>query len=186
MNKEIELLFKNYNGSFDTEVPEMGHRERFLARLEAGHGIANIQGKRKSWFTPLSIAASVAVFIAVGIGMYMYSPLSIDEQVANISPEVANTEYYFASLIEEQVRDLQNESTPETQQLIGDTMLQLQKLENNYKGLERDLLDGGNSKLILSAIITNFQTRIDLLQEVLEKIETIKNLKKQNDENFTI
>ena len=186
MNKEIELLFKTNNGSFDTEEPEMGHRDRFLARLEAEQGIVNIHGRRRLWLKPLAIAASVAVLIAVGIAMYLSPPLSIDEQVANISPEVANTEYYFASLIEEQVRDLQKESTPETQQLIGDTMNQLQKLETNYKGLERDLLDGGNSKLILSAMITNFQTRIDLLREVLDKIATIKNLKLQNDANFTI
>ena len=56
----------------------------------------------------------------------------------------------------------------------------------NYKVLEQDLLNGGNSKLILSAMITNFQTRIDLLQDVLDQVENIKNLKNYNDENYTI
>jgi len=186
MNKEIEKFFENSMGSFDTEEPDMGHKERFLNRLQSQQD-ATAFSKKRSWlFTPLSIAASVAVLLAVGIGVYLGSPRSVEEQVANISPEIANTEYYFASLIEEQVTELQNESSPETQRLIADTMEQLQKLKINYKGLEKDLLDGGNSKLILSAMITNFQTRIDLLQEVLDKVDTIKNLKKQNDANFTI
>ena len=186
MDKEIEKLFKNNKGLLDTEAPEKGHRERFLDRLESQQGVTAIRRKRNQWFRPLSIAASVAVLFAVGIGVYMGSPMSLEDQVAKISPEAANTEYYFASLIEEQVNELQKESSPETQKLIGDTMNQLQKLAINYKGLEKDLLDGGNSKLILSAMIINFQTRIDLLQEVLDKVETIKNLKKQNDANYTI
>jgi len=65
-------------------------------------------------------------------------------------------------------------------------MIQLKKLETNYKQLETDLINGGNDKLILSAMITNFQTRIDLLQDVINQIETIKNLKNYNDENLTI
>ena len=186
MDEEIEGLLVNRNGFLDTEQPEMGHRERFLDRLEAAPMVTDIRQKRSSWFRPLSIAASIAIVIAVGIGMYVGSQPSIEEQVANISPEVANTEYYFASLIEDQVTTLQSESTPETQQLIEDTMKQLKKLEINFNGLEKDLIDGGNSKLILSAMITNFQTRIDLLQEVLDKVEIIKNLKKENDANYTI
>jgi hypothetical protein len=35
-------------------------------------------------------------------------------------------------------------------------------------------------------MITNFQTRIDLLQDVLDQVENIKNLKNYNDANYTI
>ena len=88
--------------------------------------------------------------------------------------------------IEDQIKELENESTPETKILVDDAMIQLNKLEINYKKLEQDLLNGGNSKLILSAMITNFQTRIDLLQEVMDKIENIKTFKNYDDENITI
>ena len=73
---------------------------------------------------------------------------------------------------------MQSKSTPETQKLIADTLIQLRTLDTDYKKMEQDLLNGGNSKLILSAMITNFQTRIELLNEVLEQIEEIKNFKK--------
>lgn len=65
-------------------------------------------------------------------------------------------------------------------------MLQLKKLDKDYQKMQQDLLQGGNSKLILSAMITNFQTRIDLLNEVLEEIEDIKILKNYENENSTI
>ena len=81
---------------------------------------------------------------------------------------------------------MKEEKTPETAQLVDDTLAQLAKLDKDYQTLEQDLVDGGDSKIILSAMITNFQTRIDLLKEVLSQIENIKNLKTQNDESFTI
>ncbi len=185
MKDEIENVFKQLEGSFDTEEPRGGHELRFLEKLRQEDGVVRLNRKKTSWWRPLSIAASIAVLLAVGFGFFNQSP-SIEEKLAEISPEAANTQFYFASLIEDQVRQLENESSPETEQIIGDTMRQLNKLEADYKTLEANLIDGGNTKLLLSAMITNFQTRIDLLQEVMNKIESIKTLNEYNDENITI
>jgi hypothetical protein len=184
-NDTINKLFDNLQGTFNMEEPQEGHQKRFLEKLEASKGVVSIQKRKTSWWRPLSIAASVVILLGVGISLFNTSP-SIDQQVAEIAPEVSQTEFYFASLIEEQVKQLEKESTPETKKIIDDTMIQLQRLETNYKMLEQDLLNGGNSKLILSAMINNFQTRIDLLQDVLHQVENIKNLKNYNDENYTI
>ena len=186
MEKEnIENLFDKLQGTFDFKEPKEGHQERFLEKLNASQGVVTMQPKKKSWWKPLSIAASVALLCAIGIGFFNSAP-SRDERVASISPEVSQTQFYFASLIEEQVKELENESTQETQIIIEDTMIQLKRLETNYTKLEQDLLNGGNSKLLLSAMITNFQTRIDLLENVLNQVSSIKTLKIQNDANYTI
>ena len=134
---------------------------------------------------PLSIAASIALLGILVIGG-LNSNSTTEELVTKISPEVSQSKVYFASLIEDQIKELEKESTPETKKIIKDTIFQLNKLETNYTQLEQDLINGGNSKLILSAMITNFQTRIDLLNDVLTQIETIKNLKTTQDENYTI
>ncbi|NND79240.1 MAG: hypothetical protein HKN53_05020 [Maribacter sp.] len=182
---EFRDVFKNLQGTFDTEEPKAGHSERFLEKLNNANQVITLQKKKRNWWRPLAIAASVAVLCLITIGVYNSNP-TIDQKVAKISPEVSNTQVYFASLIEDQVKLLENESSPEAQKIISDTMIQLKKLETNYKKLETDLINGGNDKLILSAMITNFQTRIDLLEDVVNQIETIKNLKNYNDENFTI
>ncbi|TMM55895.1 DUF3379 domain-containing protein [Maribacter algarum] len=181
----INRLFDKLQGTFDTEEPKGGHQQRFLEKLQASQGVASIQKKSNAWWKPLSIAASVVILLGIGFSMYNTSP-TVNQQVAEISPEVSQTQFYFASLIDEQVKLLESESTPETKKMIDDTMIQLNRLDANYKVLEQDLLNGGNSKLILSAMINNFQTRIDLLQDVLDQVSTIKNLKKYNDENYTI
>lgn len=183
--KELKEVFEKLKDTFDSEEPAAGHQERFLDKLgDQHHGIV-LQNTRRSYWKPFSIAASLLLLCAIGISVYSTQG-SIDENVAEISSEVSNTQFYFASLIEEQVRQMESESSPETKDIIEDTMIQLKKLEADFAILENDLRNGGNSKMLLSAMITNFQTRIDLLQDVLSQIGDIKILKKYNDENFTI
>ena len=183
--ENLDELFKELQGSFDTEMPPAGHKERFLEKLKPTEGVVRLERRKTSWWKPFSIAASIALLCAFGIGFFNAQP-SIEEQVAEISPEVSESQLYFASLIEQQVQQLESKSTPETKKMIDDTMLLLKKLETDYTTLEQDLLNGGNSKLILSAMITNFQTRIDLLQDVMNKIDNINNLNSFDDENYTI
>ncbi len=181
----VDDLFERLQGQFDIEEPGSDHQERFLAKLNQSQGTVSLQRKKNAWWKPLSIAASVAVLCLLGVQWFSAQP-SIKEQVVEIAPEVSKTEFYFASLIEEQIQELKQAKSPETARLVDDTLLQLDKLETDYNALEQELINGGDSKIILNAMITNFQTRIDLLKEVLASIENIKNLKSYNDENFTI
>ncbi|MEW2923027.1 hypothetical protein AB1A65_16260 [Muricauda sp. ANG21] len=182
---KLDQLFNRLQGQLDLEEPQSGHQNRFLEKLNQTNGTVSIQSKKTSWWKPLSIAASIAIIGVLAFQVLNTNP-SIEQQVVEISPEVSQTEFYFANLIEEQVAQLKNEKSPETARLVDDTLLQLKKLEKDYKALEQDLVNGGDSKIILNAMIFNFQTRIDLLKDVLSQIENIKNLKSYNDENITI
>lgn len=182
---DLKYLFTNLKDSLDTEEPIVGHQERFLEKLNNTTSKTKNKSRKLMLWKPLAIAATLLLFCSLGVTYFKNSPTTA-EQLAEISPEASQTQFYFANLINEQVKELEKQSSPATQQLISDTMLQLNKLEDSYTNLEQVLLNGGDSKIILSAMITNFQTRIDLIKEVLNKIETIKSLKNQTNENYTI
>lgn len=179
-NDQIEKIFEELNGSFDLDQPRTGHRERFLNRLEEPVEKRGRTGN--SWWRHLSIAASIALLLSASVFLFRTEP-SMEDQVAQISPEVSQTSRYFSGLVSQQVLELQQMASPETQPLIEDALKQIQQLELNYQKLENDLISGGNSKMILSAMIQNFQTRIDLLQEVMDHVEQVKQLKNENHEN---
>lgn len=182
----LQVLFDKLQNDLDFAEPANGHQQRFLDILNKSKGVASIAPEKKqSWLRILSIAATIAILLSIGIAQFNTSS-SIEEKVAQISPEASKTQFYFTSLIEEQVKELNSEQSPENERIINDAMIQLKKLETNYSEMEQDLLNGGNSKLILSAMITNFQTRIELLNEVMTQIENIKNIKNTNDANYTI
>ena len=101
----IEEMFKNLQGSFDTREPAEGHEQRFLEKLSKPNGVVRLEPKKQFWWRPLSIPASIIVLFAVSALLFT-NPPSIDEQLAKISPEVSQTQFYFANLIEEQVKEL--------------------------------------------------------------------------------
>ncbi|SFR49216.1 hypothetical protein SAMN04490243_2227 [Robiginitalea myxolifaciens] len=192
----LEGLFEELQGNLDLAQPEAGHRERFaerLAQIGAATDNSNPEdgdirslhasgGKRiPIWRRPLSIAASVALLILAAAVVFKPEP-SLAQQVAEIAPEVSETTDYFANVVEQEIRALREASSPETEMLIEDTLEQLQKLGADYRQLEQDLVAGGNTKLILSAMITNFQTRIDLLEDVMSQVDEIKQFKNESNE----
>ncbi|APQ16318.1 hypothetical protein [Maribacter hydrothermalis] len=182
----IENLFNRLHDKIDFEEPNEGHQMRFLDKLNAANGVATLAPKKNySWLRMAFVAAAITLLLTVGV-FQLNTAYTIDKQVAKISPEASKTQFHFANLIEEQIKELNAEKSPETEKIINDTMLQLKKLQLDYDKMEQDLLNGGNSKLILSAMITNFQTRIDLLNEVMIQIENIKTIKNINDANYTI
>ncbi|MCM5663112.1 hypothetical protein [Galbibacter mesophilus] len=182
----IEELFEKLEGQWDNEVPNTGHENRFLEKLEANknnkHTIKKNGSNKWVW---LSIAASVVVLMIVGI-QFFKSPTDAVNAIAEEPTEVQKTQFYFASIISEEMEKIEAESTPETKKIVSDAMLQIQKLEKDYKKLEEDLANDGNSKKILHAMIINFQTRISLLEDVLDQIEEVKNLNTSNNENQII
>jgi len=66
MEKEnLENLFNELQGSFDIKEPKEGHEQRFLQKLKLSKDetseVVQITRTRKSWFKPLSIAASLVI-----------------------------------------------------------------------------------------------------------------------------
>ena len=107
----LDNLFERLHGEFDVEEPQSGHQERFLEKLNRGNGTIALHKKKASWWKPLSIAASIVLVALLGYQAFGPQP-SIKQQVTKIAPEVSQTEFYFANLIEEQVEEMKEEKTP--------------------------------------------------------------------------
>ena len=92
------------------------------------------------------------------------------------------TESFFVSTINAELRTLKSFESPETEALVKDALSQITILETQYEALKTDLVNSGNDQRVIHAMINNFQSRIDLLEQVIETIEQIKTLKANRDE----
>ena len=66
-----------------------------------------------------------------------------------------------------------------------DALFQIELLEQNYIKLKQDLTASGNDKRVINAMISNFQDRINILNNVLNQIEELKSTKIEQNENST-
>ncbi len=183
-NKNFEELFEGLD--FDIEEPHTGHRERFFRKLEQQSDSSKKSKVRKLWTPFIGIAAGflLALFLA---GQFFGDKLQAENaDLASISPEMKQTQEFYTGVISKELNSLSEEKSPETEAIINDALKQMEKLEKEYEGLKKDLHESGNDNRVIYAMIQNFQQRIDLLNNVLNKIENIKQLKTTTHENNII
>ncbi|CAL66826.1 hypothetical protein [Christiangramia forsetii] len=184
-NNEFNGLFEDLN--FDIEEPHTGHEKRFFKKLSKRSRVSEKKGKVRSLWAPIiGIAASflLAFFL---LGEFITPAASAkNSDLASISSEMKQTQEFYTGVIKKELTALNEEKSPETEVIINDALIQMEKLDRNYENLKKDLIKSGKDNRVIHAMIQNFQQRIDLLNNVLTQIENIKTLKKDSYENNII
>lgn len=183
---KLTELFEDLD--FDIAEPRTGHRDRFQEKLEQS---AKEQNRRQSktrslWGPFLGIAASIALAIFLFGNIHMNNVAEKKGDLASVSTEMKETQDFYTSVIQKELKNIEAEKTPETEAMINDALSQMDKLETEYSKLKKDLVNSGQDKRVIYAMISNFQQRIDLLNNVLTQIENIKSLKTQSHESTII
>jgi hypothetical protein len=180
----LNTIFENLRLEFDVEEPNAGHEKRFLTKLNNQNRevITLSQPTSNFWKPFLSIAASVILLVTIVIGI---NKSNKPNDLGSVSPEMAKTESFFKTTISAEMEKLNNELTPEYQDLIVDALFQIEILEQNYNKQKQDLAISGNDARVISAMISNFQDRIDILTNVLNQIEELKTDNNETNETST-
>lgn len=179
MKDNLDNIFKELEGQFDLEEPTIGHFDRFETKLNKGSD--STSNKRNNLFYFIAIAASFVLFFGIWIGSTLANS---GMELAELSPEMEETQSYFVSVIEKELQAIEIERNSDTEHLIKDALLQLNKLETEYQSLTLELKESTDEKRIIFAMISNFQQRIDVLQGLLAQIEDFKQLKTQKNETY--
>lgn len=179
----IDHLFKNLEGSFNVEETPKGHQHRFLDKLNEQNNSKEIE--KQSDFPLRKLLAIAAVFaVIVTIGSLFVNTEASAADLASVSPEMEQTQSFFTSTINKELKTLNDFKSPESKYLVQDALKQMDILEKKYELLKSDLVESGNDKRVVYAMIQNFQNRINLLEQVIETIEEVKNLNTNKNENI--
>jgi uncharacterized protein YeeX (DUF496 family) len=180
-NDNLDELFEDLRGKFDIDEPAIGHKNRFLDKLSTSD-VASINNRKVinlNWKPFIAIAASVIICLGV------FTTINAQPEVldlASVSPQMAETQDFFTTTINAELKKLNNERSPLTEQVITDALNRIELLENDYQQLKTDLTESNQDQRVIYAMINNFQNRIDVLNTVLEQIKIIKELKTNSDE----
>ncbi|MFT5891018.1 MAG: hypothetical protein ACI9Y7_001117, partial [Dokdonia sp.] len=149
------------------------HKARFLEKLQSTPQVKEVPVRKMNWWKPLAVAASIAFLFMITLSR---NTTPETRELADVSPEMEQTQQFFTQTIERELFEINQQATPETQAIVDDAIKRLGTLEADYDKLKNDLSESGQDKRVIYAMINNFQNRIDLLQQVLEHIDAIKNL----------
>ena len=157
---QLEKFVRNHRAEFDSSNPDPGLWNAIEDRLPQK------EAKRFSIWKLTSVAAVGLVLVLSGVivGMSMN-----DDNVKSTAEymEFREAEQYYNMQLQQRVSALSEYNYDKT---IDDDLNDLQEV---YNELTTELEDGmePNKNDIIQALIQNYQTRVDLLERVLERLE---------------
>lgn len=171
MRTDLEKYFKENQGNFDLFEPDAGHFERFRSKLEEGD--RDRKGRSGFSYYLMAIAASVLLVFGYWLGNYNSSS---GLELADVSPEMEETQNFYVSTIRKEMELIKEKRTDTNARIIDDAFRQLDILETNYQKLTLELRESGADKRVIHAMITNFQNRLYVLQNLLDQLEELDSM----------
>lgn len=158
----IEEFIRNNKNSFEEELSQ-DHLERFTKKL----GPANDASWSRTLNRYLAVAAIVVVIITFGFIALLTSDglYSSDYLLSNITPELYETETYYQSEINQKLEIISNQR--EVKKSIKQDLLEIDK---SFKTIKKDLDKNPGDERLISAVLNTYQIKLDLLNEILDRI----------------
>ncbi len=166
----------------DFSVPS-GHEKRFFEKLEKH--FPNVENPKYNYW---KVAAVLVPLLMLSV--YFWSELKPETSknqpytLAEFSPELGEAENQLSYLVEMNVKKVKSMETDENQDLVNHSLSQLNLLQKEYNKLLLDLKESGGNPQVMKSILMNLQLQVDVLEQVLTKINTIQELKNNTDETI--
>lgn len=179
MKNTMEDFFKNHKDKFDVAEPNVGHFERFQARLDKVQDTPKKKGGTP-WYV-LAIAASFLLFFGYWMGNNSQDNTKLGVELAEVSPQMEETQNFYLATIQKEIEVIKTKKTTANQNIIEDAFRQLELLETNYQKLTLELKESNADKRVIYAMITNFQNRLQILQNLMDQLEEFEELVPQEN-----
>ncbi|MAY83117.1 MAG: hypothetical protein CMP59_03205 [Flavobacteriales bacterium] len=182
---DLRNRIKENKSEFDEQELPFGHEARFQNRLK--------KMNRKPGRNWLKIAAAAVILIATGALLWDNDSSELNSSVETVADlelerqlpeelEIEEASKYYEQTLDQQFTALEEfYADDDSKTLIEETKNLIAKLREDYKELEKELESTGDERVVL-AMIQNYQQRISLLEELVQKLTYIKHLKQSNHE----
>ncbi|MEZ4998671.1 MAG: hypothetical protein R2758_14800 [Bacteroidales bacterium] len=170
----IEDIIKRGRSEFDDREPSDGHFERFSFRLATRlHAV-----KAKRSIVPYLLKAAVVTLLVTLSSLWTFDHfvrpnLKTKMTLSEVSPEYREVERYYVT----QVNLMENEftsleiTTPEQKEAL---MKEMASMDSVYVELQKELRANPSDQRIIDAMITHYQTKIEVMSYILSQLKEIK------------
>ncbi len=173
----LEQFIRDNRPLFDEDVP------RLKAWAEIERRLPSRPPLKARVFRLTGMAAAVVLLLVsgAGLGIYWTGPREVPQlaDMEHIDPEVLKTEQFYQSQIKEKFQLL---AAYEQDEVVRQDFEQLDQM---MKELRQELLQApeGKEDEIIKNLIKTYQTKVYILERVLERIPSTNHKKTDHNEN---
>ena len=184
---QLEKFIEDNRAEFDRKYPDTAIWDRISDELDKKE-----YRHQPRIYTIMRMAAAVVLLLAVGfvVGMYSFSPDQEKQMMVNMGPEnykrYQDINNYYTHQVSSKMNEVQNLKAEKS---IGDSSTlseDLQQLDAIFSELKNELMENheADEERIINAMILNYQTKLEILERVADKLK--KQSKTQQKDNETV
>lgn len=202
---ELKSFIEQNRTLFDTEEPSFGHFERFQQKLAAE------QKHKTKWNYSYVLRIAAVVIVSITIGTIVaeswvgHGAKMISNSVAEVdpdnarefvqrttqfvksktSPEYSETQDYYISLVDnrlDKIRSTENMDKTQKEELLKE----LSQMDEMFVNLQKELKSNPDNQALIDAMISHYQIKIEVLNQIINNLNNIKQLNTQQDEKVDL
>jgi hypothetical protein len=169
----IKTQIESHNKTFDEKDKVWKGVERRLHRRRI-----------RRFAIRLSVAATLLILITGGVWLAVWIPQSNEsaKHYAQVSGELAETEFYFARLIEQKQQQI-DAITPVDKEFFRPFFEEIDLLDKEFLNYKTELKALGCQEELIRAMIDNQHQKLEILNRLLIEIKKINNYENRKMEH---
>ena len=168
--ENLERHIRDNREQFDTFEPAGGHMERFAKKLERGKGsfLSRIPYGLKVAAVLILVAVTSVLVYERGRQFYLSYRQPVEERLPG---DYGEAQMYYTSLIREKYSEIErlDVSDPEGKKIL---MKELEEMDQLFSSLMRDLQTNPSDERILSAMISHYQIKLEVMGQIIDQLKT--------------
>jgi hypothetical protein len=181
--KNIEEIIKNNKDFFDEAEPSEGHLERFNRKLEIMFG----PKVAKRSIVPYLLRAAVVTLLLTLSSLWTWDHFIRPDRnrmtLGDVSPEYKEVENYYVhqvNMMESEIVNIDLKNNPEQKEIL---FREMKSMDSVYVQLQKELKANPDDERIINAMIEHYQTKVDVMNYILNQLKAIRNENQNNSEN---
>jgi hypothetical protein len=173
----LEQMIRKNREAIQNDLPPDGHFDRFELKLS--------QKSHKYSTYWIGFLSGMVAVIVIGVIMFLHpgKELKNSMTVSNLSGQNAEVEFYYTHTINQQTQKLNEYSIkfgandPSLKMLIKE----LEEYDHTYSQICKDLQTTPNDERVINALITYYQTKLEIINKILQEVENKQVKQKENE-----
>lgn len=168
----LEEKIKKNKELFETAEPSPGHFDKFRNKLERLDDAPLASSGRFSMLR--RVAASFLMLFSLGVALFFLNQQFIANNLnaSQLPPELMEVKMYYNNEVNSKLEKIgQCASTPEDAAVIKQLVQgEMTELEQNTESLEKEFSQNSNNERVKNALILNYKTKSELLDDIISRL----------------
>jgi hypothetical protein len=181
--KTLEDIINSNKDFFEDAEPSEGHLERFDKKLE----LLSRKNAPKRSIVPYLLKAAVVTLLVTLSSLYTWDHFIRKDNnrmtLGEVSPQYKEVENYYVhqvNMVEDEIVNIDLKNNPEQKEIL---LNEMKSMDSAYVSLQKELKTNPDDERIINAMIEHYQTKLDVMNYILNQLQTIKkeNTNKNNN-----